>query len=788
MAGRGIPKSLRSFLFFLGVRPAYKVEVSFAALALALLALSEALGVATETPVVISLAMLVLAPAVLQIAGRYYRARYVPKERRASLPPPRVPLLVVIASAAAAVAVPALLPAALINAALIEDIVPFMAITERYRIKRGFTLILEPLARVEMATTLAMALAPSIVTYFLVGNPVVFVYPAIAYAMIAYSLVTVPPEVQEEARERGAGILETMAARLPILYFVFRAFYFRPDMVRQGKEAGLIGNKYYEFVRRAAGAFALGTYVSIALAPALYLLLRPLGLGLVGLLLPAFVAPATFVAPVAVIKMMRNNREGKISRNLLLILTYLSSMASVAERFTNSMEYLKRDRALARMFGMEREADIYMSIYSMTNDESVAMKDYADTVPDDFYRDTIRTVKDLVEAEGYGAAFRSLTARIRDYTTRFIDRVSATFQDIGSNVISVIMLVETAVPIFAFLSSPMMAPLVILAAGAVSGLMMGAIAMSTMPDLPSDFVHAKQRMRRGAMIFALSTAALTALERPFFSGTTLVVLAALNAAAGVGLALDYSVRRDLAINGELLNKFPDILMLFSSSIIQTNSVERSLRELSQQTTLSGAVKAELRRLANMFSVLNVERISYKGVYWYKYFTFLARIAAAYGTAPRDLYKTIGDFMLEFKKFFSSVASFGASLLFLTMISLAVLNMEMVIMISFSHVLATYHLGAAAAGVFSFASPIPVLTEAQAKQLELETYVAMLVTALANGFGLARVLDGTFRAGRWAFLMYFIELVLIIVGAKTGFGFARLFTSALSPSPGASATP
>ena len=778
MAGRSVPRGLRALLFYLGVRPAYKVEVAFAAIALALLALAEALGVVTEAPVVISLAMLVLAPAALQVLGRYYKARYLPKERRAALPPPRVPLIVVLASAAAAVAVPVLLPAALVNATLIEDIVVFAGITERYKIRRGLALAAEPLTRAELATTLAMSLVPSLVVYFLVSNPVVFVYPAIAYVMIAYSLVTVPPEVQEEARERAPGILEIMAARLPILYFVFRAFYFRPGMVRLGKEAGLIGSSYYEFVRRAAGAFALGTYLSIALAPAAYFLLRPLGLGLVGLLLPAFVAPAAFAAPTLVVRMRRSERAGKISRNLLLILTYLASMASVAERFTNAMEYLRRDRALARMFGMEREADIYTSIYSMTNDESVAMKDYADTVPDDFYRDTIRTVKDLVEAEGYGAAFRSLTARIRDYTTRFIDRVTATFQDIGSNIISVIMLVETAVPIFAFLSSPTVAPLVILAAGVLSGILMGAVAMSTMPDLPSDFVHAKQRMRRGAVIFAAAAAALTAVEKLFFSGLALAALAPLNAAAALGLALDYSVRRDLAVNGEFLDKFPDLLVLFSSSLIQTNSVERSLRELAQQTTFSSALKAELRRLANIFSVLNVERISYRGVYWFKYFTFLARIAAAYGTAPRDLYKTISDFMLEFKKFFSSVASFGISLLFLTMISLAVLNIEMVIMISFSHVFATFHL-TSAAGIFSFTSPIPTLTEAQAQQLEVETYVAMLVTALANGFGLARVMDGTFRAGRWAFLMYVIELALVIVGAKTGFGFAHLFTGAVS---------
>lgn len=756
-------RSMEPLGVVLGFRRAYAVENLLTTVALAAFTATFILY-PLNRPLQFAVGILFLTPLLSQVA-RHVHLRALLREKRAQLPKLSLPVYTVMSSAVASALNPYLLPVALINAFFIEDVSVFFEHVDIVKVKRNVVVIIEPIRRRELVVVLIAVFAATAVSYALTGNILVFVYPVIAYMMVIYSVIIVPPEYRAEIEERKPGVFEEVARRIPYLYFLASLTYANPKVVRIAKEAGYIGASYYEFVRRAAGVFAFTVYTSLAVSPLAFALLEPLGLGHLALLIPLVAGAISFYAPLLVIRMKRQSRAGKISRNLILILSYFASTYSVAESFTNAMEYLRFTPQLSKMFGMENEAKVYLNLFRVLGNEETAMDEYASTIPEDYYRDAVRTIRDLVSNEGYGVTFRALVAKLLEHTTRYIDRVRTLFENIGGNVISVLMLAQTAIPILLFLSEPRLMPVLMIVAGVLSAVVGIAVAMMAFPDLPSEYIYAKPRMKRAAVVFAASATLLTVIEYAVLP-ELISYLIPLNALPSMALALYYAYREDLEVNRALMEKFPDLITLFSSAMSRYNAVDKALFDLASQSGVPDTLRRLLRRLAGTFSVISAERISYKGPFWYKYFIFLVSLSARYGTTPRDLYKAIAEFMLEFKKFYAHVKSFGASLMFLVLIALIVMTLEVQVATVFLEGVG----GVAGRGPgVEIALPFPILSPEEIESMKALGAAGLLIVAFCNGLAVGKASSGTLRDGKYAFILYLVELALLAVAFRTGFG-------------------
>jgi len=83
--------------------------------------------------------------------------------------------------------------------------------------------------------------------------------------------------------------------------------------------------------------------------------------------------------------------------------------------------------------------------------------------------------------------------------------------------------------------------------------------------------------------------------------------------------------------------------------------------------------------------------------------------------PRELYKTIGNFMLEFKRFFGLVKSFGTSMLFLAVMSLVIMTMEMNIAFQFLQLTQTMNIQQATQSL-GVQSPFPSVSSQEIETL------------------------------------------------------------------------
>ena len=741
--------AFRNIGFMLGFRPDYKLENTVATAAFAYTAVVTRL--ARVGPVALAVGALLLAsPLIFQY--NLYRRGY---RRTLSLP-----LWVVIMSALAAAAAPILTPLAVVNALFVEDFTVFVSL-DIVSIRRYARIMLEPVTRKELLVLIAANAATGVAGFFIINEPLSLVYPIIAYVMMVYSLIIVPPEYR--VPERARSLLEELARRISILYFVFNRIYSSPRLKRMAREAGVFGYQYDVMIRRMGGVFAVSIYATLAAAP----LLGPV-LGPIGYALPAVIAPVILVGPYLVIYLKRSGRSSNIARNLLLILTYFASMKSVNENFTNIMLNLKNNYNLARLFGMYNEARLYHQIYTITGVESVAVREYADTIPNDFYRDTVRTMQDIEENEGSGAAFNMLIARIRDYTGRYVESISKTFENISSNIISVVLLVETALPILLFLTAPSLLPLIVIAGGVMSTVLIYAVSSATLPDLPSEYPNAKKRYRRAALLFSAVALTLLAAERILTPGLLKYELI-LNFIPAFSVAVWYASKEDLELNSMLLEKFSDMLVLFSSALTRYNAVDKAFMELSTQPTFPERLRREFARLARRFAYLDVTKLEYRGPYWYKITQFLASISAVYGVTPRALYKALGEFMLEFKRFVNMVKSYGRSLLFITLIGLLLMTVEVVIASGFLTTISKMRQGITSAGALGLSIPLPLLPPQKIHTITTTSYAALLLVAALNGLTLSKPITGTLRDGRYTLLFYITELLLIYAGATTHFG-------------------
>jgi len=752
----------KNIIFILGIRPAYRFELILTFIAIATFIVSYII-LGNMIPQSVSLstsALILVSPTLIQIYNYRRKLKIMGSENASKIPPPAIPLITVITSATIAALAPVLTFVAIFNALFIEDVATFLSAVDVDKMKHDVKLLIEPLSRRELVVLQVITIGSALLSYVATKNLIVFIYPVISYVMILYSIIYIPPEYRAAPKE--GGLLEDIGRRIPFLYFLYIWYYSRPSTSRYGREAGYIGNSYILFIRKMAGIFTLTIYISLAASPLLFIVI-----GNFALLLPVFTAAVMFLLPMFVFVQKRSARSSKINRNLLLILSYLASMASVAEDFTAAMQNLKQMPELAKLFGMETEAKIYLNIYSIRGSTELALDDYADTIPHDFYRDTIRTIRDLLEHEGYGAVFRSLVNRLRDYTLRHIERIASSFENIASNVISVIILLETAVPVILFLSDPMMMPMMMLMAGVLSAFMIVAMASMALPDLPSEFINSKPRYRRGATVFVTVASALAVAEY-ILVPDMLNILVPLNILPAFFMAFYYVSKYDMDLNNDFLNKFPDLLVLFSSSMIIHNSVSKALLDLSAQETFTSRMRRTFQKLASIFEYVSIERLSYKGPYWYKYFMFMASIASRYGTTPRELYKAISDFMLEFKKFFVSVQNFGRSALFLTLLAIVVMNIEYTISIGFMEVMSKAGLGQAVSQLGA-QSPFPILTEDEIAELKSLSYMSLIIVAVANGIAIAKAYSGTIRDGKWVLIFFLIQILLIYIGRTTSFG-------------------
>jgi len=756
---RNIVKNLS---FILGIRKSYYPELLLTLLGLISFATFYIL-LGQNIPSYISLTVtgiFLSSPVVLQYYNYRRKLKIYGEAAKEHVPPPAVPLITIILSLITSIFAPILGFIAILNAFFVEDFTPYFLSVDIVKIKKGLSILLAPFSRFEFVIIFIGVLIPSLAAYSVTQNLLVFVYPVIAYIMVIYSIILVPPEYRTEAKT--GGILEEFSRRIPYLYQLFMVTYTKPNSVRKGKEAGYIGNSYFELIHKMSGAFTIATYASLAVSPVLFIFI-----GTVSLLTPLIVSAVMFFIPNIVLSMKRSSRAGKISRNLMLIISYLASIASVAEDFTSAMMFLKQNKELAKLFGLEREVEIYLNIWASKGSTEEALKEYASTVPNELYKDTLRTIGDLLEHEGYGAVFRSLVSRLKDFTLRYIDSIRASFESIGSNIISVTMLLQTVVPIISFLSDPSIVPWFILMGSAMSSILIMIIGITTLPDLPSEFINTKPRYRRAGLVFVVIASGLTLLER-YILPDLLSILIPLNIIPAFFYALYYASSYDIKLNNDFLNKFPDLLILFSSAMTISNSASRALLELSTQETFTERMRHTFRKLANIFEYFNIEKLTYKGMYWYKYFVFLASIGSRYGTTPRELYKSISEFMLEYKKFFASVRNFAKTLLFLGLLSVVVLNLEVTIIFGFIDIMNSSGLQQSASQL-GVSLPVPTVEPSKLEQLKTTTYISLLVNAIATGIAIGKINTGTIRDGRWVLFTFVLQVLLIYIGETTSFG-------------------
>lgn len=747
--GAQVKQVFKNIGFILGFRPDFMLDNIIATVGLVLSIITWLFDLGTGG--VIASAAFLLLPTLLQLLSKIQGMRkYI-----------QTTLYILIVSTIAAIFNPPLIIVAMINAIMIEDFTIFMHF-DVTKLKRTVKIMLAPISRRETLLIFAVSGLSGLVAFSLTGSPLSLLYPVISYVMVAYSMIIAPPEYSKEVK---TSFIEELSRRVAVIQYIFNRIYMSPNMRKNAKQAGVFGYDYFNFIRKASAVFTLLVYTSIALAPLLSIVL-----GNVAYILPLVVLVGFLPVPYMVISSKRRSRAGKLSRNLILILSYFAAMKSVAEPLSSMMVTLKNNKNLSKLFGMEKEADLYYKIYITKNDEHSANYEYADSIPEDFFRDTVRTMIDIEENEGIGAAFRMLVSRLRDYTGKYIDRVSAVFNNIGSNVISVSLLFQSAIPAIMLTSNPTIIPFIIMIGGLMSGVVTYAIAAGTLPEMPTEFIHAKQRYRRAAIVFSVVSLILIIIEK-VLTPDYLTYELILNVPAALGVAIYYASYYDLYINNVLLEKFSDFLVLFSSSLARHGSVEQAYLELSQQPTFPQRIREEFKRLANVFRNMNIQRIDFKGPYWYKYMLFLSSITVVYGTTPRELYKALSSFMLEFKRFFNSVKSFGATLVVMTMVGMVIMNVVYVVGIDLTQYTSSimHKIGSSSVGGFNVKGEMPVMTKSELETFKIEGLLALLATALINGFAIGKVVSGTVRDGRYALMLYVLELVLIYIGLTTHFG-------------------
>ncbi len=741
-----ITPTVKNIMFILGFREDYKLENRIATISLPFLVLLyNTVGVTLFTALVGY--VLLLTPLTLQYFA--YRQGF---RRSVTLP-----LYIILVSAVLSAMYPHLIIASLVNSLFLEDFTTLLVI-DTVTMRRTARILITPITNRELLSLLLLSVLSTLVSYLVTKNVLVFIYPIISYILIVYSLILVPPSVKHEYR---GNIFEEIARRIPLLFLVFSSIYMNPRTRRLGREAGLIGYDYDNFIRTMGGVFTLSLYGTLAISPLLMIFI-----GRAVIALPIVIPLLVLVTPYIYLHAKKRQRLAKIGKNQIIILTYLASMKSVSESFTNIMQNLRSNPNLAKLFGLENEARIYMQIYNARNVESVAVRDYSDTIPDDFYRDTVRSMMDIEENEGVGATFNMLVNRLREYTGRYIDNVSTTFQNIGGNLISVVMLVQTALPILFFLIYPTLLPAMMFVGGVLSTMIMFMIASSTLPDLPSEFIYYKERLRRASGVFLVTTALLTVIEA-LLTPNLIMYQLVLNIPVALSVAVWYATAKDLSINTKMLDKFSDLLILFTSSLSRHNSVEQAMHELSQQATFPQILREEFQKLSKIFAYINVQNLRYSGPYWYKYLLFLSSISAIYGITPRELYKAMGNFMLEFKRFYGMVKGFGRSMLFMSVVALIIMTLEM--NIAFQFLKAVQVLNLDEVQFQGFQSPLPQLEPDEIAFLEEIGYTTLMVVAILNGFALAKINSWTIRDGRYVLALYLLEIILIYVGLRTNFG-------------------
>ena len=124
-------------------------------------------------------------------------------------------------------------------------------------------------------------------------------------------------------------------------------------------------------------------------------------------------------------------------------------------------------------------------------------------------------------------------------------------------------------------------------------------------------------------------------------------------------------------------------------------------------------------------------------------------------------------MLEYKKFFDAVKTFGYSLIMMTLLALVILNIEVVISIGFLNVFG--HMNTNAVAQMGYKMMFPHLSTEQIESVKSQSYTVMLLIALMNGIALGKAIDGTFRSGKYTLFMFLVQMILLYIGIKTGFG-------------------
>lgn len=743
-------RSFKWMAYMLGFREEYYTENMFMGLSTLVAVISYALGI-SRLLVLPLIGALMLLPFIFQY--NMYRSGYRPNVR--------LPLSITIMAAINTYLYPPLFVAAIPLVATLEDFTVFFGV-DVMTVKRGLRLMVAPLERKETVTVFVSVLAVSTIVFMFTGQFLVLAYPVIAYGLALYSIIVVPRELLPERRR--VSFFESLTRRMAAINLIVYRFYNKPEVRVIGKQGGYLGARYNRVVRRTVAAFTLAIYMWLAVLPlSSYLLGLPLSLlAALGSLL------AIFFAPYLLFKSRASSRKQAISRNVIFILSYFAAMKSVAESFARMMLHLAENKNLAKLFGLEREADYYKQIFLIKGSEGEATYEYADTIPDDYLRDTVRTMEDLDEHEGSSATFRMVVTRLRDYTARYVNRVRTLFENVGANVLAMSLIVEVVLPILNIISSPGTIYMYILLGGLITFIVAMFVSSSMAPNFPSEYTATKRRLLRASLVFAVTTGLLAVAEK-LFVPEILTYALAFNIPVGIAMAVWYASKYELDLNNDLLNKFTDILTLFASAHSRHKDTSRAFLELSYQPAFNRRLKNLFKRLSRRFANATPEMITYKGVYWYKYLLFLTSLSAFQGTTPRRLYEVISDFVLQVKQLVAAIRNLALQILITSVIAFFILTIQIGILASllpqFSSIAgASKELPAAGFGGF-----ITSMTPEEVHAVAVKTEVSLLSIAIVNGLVIGKVYSGTFRDGRWVLILYLLELVLLYLLKTTGLG-------------------
>jgi len=740
-----IRQAFRKLLLILGIRNRYRVEILLLTVSL-VTTLAASLVADMLITVVIGSATLAI-PVIYQ----YVQVRQGVRDEI------RLPFYAVVVAAIEALIAPPLAVAGVILALLSEDITPYFQFVTEEVVAEARRVMFEPLRRRELAIIVLSVAAAAVASYYVTKSPIVFAYPIISYILIVYSIVIAPDVAL--SRERAPSIIEELSRRLIALRAGFLRIYSTRKLRTLGKEAGFYGVDYETYISKASAIFALATYVSLLAGAIAYPTL-----GISSLLIPLFAVIVAGTVPALGLAVKKSSRASTLNRNILMILVYITALKSVAETFTNIMYYAKTRPQLAKVFGILREAQIYYRIYLSTGIEQVALQEYLDGVPHDFYRDTLRTAAGAEEAVGPTTAYKRLLMAVRDYSGRWIDAVRNRLEKYGDASLGVAAIINGLGPVMVGLNTLHMLPLYVLIFGIISLVMAGLVSVGILPDLPSEYIHAKRRYRWGAVVFAVTGALLATATFVLLPEAIRGMALLATIPAAFGAASWYVVRYDRMINEKFLDKLSDIMILFASSVARHGSVPRALLELSESPSLHRLVRNEMRKLARIFKYYNVENINYRGPYWYKFFLFMATIAATYGSVPRDLYEAVSRFSLEFKRLISNVKSTGWMVLILMQISFSIALFMSLFFLAAGNMMSEARAGVdTGAGLLGqIVSTLPSYTPDALAAIAAQIVTVILLLSTAAAFLAGRLIYGTARDGRFAPVLFLLNLVLVRV--------------------------